>query len=106
MKRTKIIETRTQTVEREIVGIYLRTVESTVFCPQCQAFSRWLSLADAKSDAGLTFAEVCALIEIGKLHSQLTGDGHLLVCGRSLECTTKQVIDVPPDSRQPGIKNK
>ena len=85
MRRTKTTAIRTEIVEQQIVSFRPRVADSVLFCPQCRAGTAWLSLANAASNTKLSLAEIFRLADDGKLHSQITPDGHILVCNRSLE---------------------
>ena len=82
MNKSAKLTIRTETLERWVLH-RKRNMDEIAICVQCGS-SRWMSLADASTTAGLTHAEICRHEERGVIHSLHTREGHLLICRASL----------------------
>ena len=89
MNQRRLTSITTETVEKWAIRFGGRTGGDQL-CTLCGSSTRWLSLALAGQLSGLTHVDVCRLADLGRVHSQLTMEGHLLICGISLYGTIQK----------------
>ena len=82
MKRSTLIATRTETVERVFIS-HSRYVELRA-CSVCGSGSTWLGFVASRTVSGLTFEVLGGLAESGEMHTTHDQNGNLLICSVSL----------------------
>ena len=74
----------TTAARRHEIYVVRRRQHFELFCEQCAAVAKFVTIDDAVLFSGFATREIVGLVEAGKLHFLETSGGHLFICRKSL----------------------